>query len=384
MLNNAADYRYITNSQPIAAGIRGGILPVRDGTAPACIETYEDYCYLVEMAREREHWARGEDIVLPIADDFDQTCLVAEETPLHDLAVAAAGGISDFSQDAYSALIGKDAVMTGQTFYGRGSIPGISESVPYYALGQMQSILGVPRATPSNYALPHIVEAETLRYLYYDLGNMKRYLFRSLSGPHSSALMTPSEFAAYTGPWGRNVFGPVSDSDSSSTWPYYGEIHEKVNGSWQTRVDAEGANLTFYIKAPFWKNPSGTAYYSTVTPYTHWNITVGWWDPTEQVFKTGYGYIIDSSAAAVSVLAHSGAHDDVFEGKTRTISFAANGMYMRFVYTLAKTWVVNQIGQFDDNYSWNMDVQLREVFLDTGVIDHVTNLPSSWTWQPSS
>lgn len=378
MLTDASHYRYIANPGPVAAGIHNPphIVPVRDGTAAACIETYEDYCYLVEMARERHHWSYGGDPDPYAVSGFDPA-LVTEDKDTLDSLSALALDIDDASAMSYYS----------------GTIVPVDWTEPAYplvknhtagegyALDAWRATMRLSRVTPSRNA-PLPLKIDSLRYFYRDFGNMSRYMFGA-----DTAKMNQTEFEALTDYSGYpHVVGGVMQGNRTVFEPgnpdrqYSEAVAPWVSESWRSGT-SDGlygceANFSYYIRSPFCLDPSATRYYQSVQVYLSVGCDVSWGTGPDagSATVTAVFKMVPASVATVSGLAG-------LEGVV-SLQFPRQAM-KSLLLTPMNSWCENNIAGYSAASVKFCGVTVNSVYFDTGAIEHVSNIPPSWDWQPS-
>lgn len=277
MLTQASDYRYCT---PIAAGIRGSVLPMVDGTAAARVNRYEDVAFLVEAVRERYDWDIGRPRgVLPhpsdAVGDFESCGVVARRnTPLVDLVNAVGNDLHTVDESvpvggAFSlAAADWDSGLSGSSFP-IISLPDDPSSSVYpehesaYYLFQNAAI---SRDTTPSVLPPRIVEGDTFRTMHDDIAKMKRFVFGETLTPLHNGSFDDTTFKARDEKW---MVALQTDDRSDLYTPRLQWFAS--SGSYTN--DFPGT-LTFYIRKPFVVNAlAQTRYYQSGTAYPAFHLS---------------------------------------------------------------------------------------------------------------
>lgn len=281
MLTQASDYRYCT---PIAAGIKGSVLPMVDGTAAARVNRYEDVAFLVEAVRERYHWDGGKRYANNHAcSGLETDGVVAlrgsrglgDSGHFGDLVWWFAIGLETFGQESpvvlnWRSLVAKDwdDGLTGSSF------PVISipddPSTGRPTQSSLQLLLAnaaIARSSASFYPdVPRIVEGDSIRAMYSDVAKMERFVFNDVLVPLHNVQFDDTTFNAQDGSW---MVALQTDNRSDFYTPRLAWFAS--SGSYYN--DYPGT-LTFYIRKPFVVNAlTQTRYYSTGTVYPVFHLT---------------------------------------------------------------------------------------------------------------
>ena len=296
MLTQASDYRYCT---PIAAGIKGSVLPMVDGTAAARVNRYEDVAFLVEAVRERYDWDVGRsggttqwlDWMVP---NYDGSC-VAVRDDLADLVKHLSNGnwrplgtIDEISVGWFSLASDTwDNGLSGSSFPVISIPDDPSTGRPSQASYDLLfANAAIARDSASIAAVPRIVEGDTFRALYSDIAKMKRFVFHENLYPLHNVQFDDTTFNARSEDW---MVALQTDNRSDLYTPRLGWFAS--SGSYYN--DYPGT-LTFYIRKPFVVNAlTQTRYYSTGTVYPLFGLTYitedsqGNWDfwTTSAIFR---------------------------------------------------------------------------------------------------
>lgn len=275
MLTQATDYRYCT---PIAAGIKGSILPMVDGTAAARVNRYEDVAFLVEAVRERCDWDFGRsggttqwlDWMVP---DYDGSC-VAVRDDLADLVKHLSNG--NWRPLGTIEVTGDDHSMASENWdngLSGSSFPVISipddPSTGRPAQSSFQLLFAnaaIARDSASIAAVPRIAEGDTLRALYSDIAKMKRFVFHDALNPLHNVQFNDTTFKARSESW---MVALQTDNRSDFYTPRLAWF-----ASSRSYYNDYPGTLTFYMRKPFVVNAlTQTRYYSTGTVYPVFHLT---------------------------------------------------------------------------------------------------------------
>lgn len=325
MLTQAADYRYCT---PIAAGIKGSVLPMVDGTAAARVNRYEDVAFLVEAVRERYDWDYGRpggrklyvydsDGTPSVIPDFERCGIVARRhSPLDNLVDTISNGLPTINQyaptfaaSAYSiAAANWDNGPTGSSFPVI-SIPDPGEFLPAQSsFDLLFANAAIARDSASIATVPRIVEGDTLRAMYSDIAKMRRFVFHEEPNPLHNVPFDDTTFNARFESW---MVALQTDERSSLTTPRLG---------WQAPTESypDGrffnsypGSLTFYIRKPFVVNALTQAqYYSTGTAYPIFQLTYTTKDDQDNFYfwqTSAIFRIVNASVSPVSAVNFEGS-----------------------------------------------------------------------------
>lgn len=368
MITQASQYRYVVNPQPVASGIRGDILPVLDGGKKASVNSYEDMCYLVEMCRERIHWTSGyNDQGNPPVGMFSPKHLVDDKRVLDYLGWVR---VHDRSFGDYdSSLVTPDWNGGGLAY----PVFGTSWRDLYETwFGTMAM---PPRS--SVFPAPFSEDADTLRRLYYDYGSMKRYVFMSSQDVVKEEDVdtferVPKHLLMVQN--GKSINGGVEYG--SATYPAYQTAWDG-GAIVDTYTQLQANPMRLYVRSPFLKNPiTNTAYYSSPHIYAAWDVGGDWYDSAGIGHGFGFDFIADMGTASMAL---SSAHS-LYEGYCEVP--VGSLPVVRLMYNTALSWAMSNVAGFSGASKRSLSVYLYYMFLDTGEIDHVSNLPSAWTWTP--
>lgn len=310
MLTQATDYRYCT---PIAAGIKGSVLPMVDGTAAARVNRYEDVAFLVEAVRERCDWDFGRpggstqwlDWMVP---GYDGSC-VAVRDDFADLVKHLSNGwrplgtAGDTGYDYSMASENWDNGLSGSSFPVI-SIPDPGEILPAQSsLDLLFANAAIARDSASIATVPRIAEGDTLRAMYSDIAKMKRFVFNEELNPLHNVPFDDATFNERPESW---MVALQTDNRSTLDTPRLTWFES--SGTYYTNLPG---TLTFYIRKPFAVNALTQArYYSmgTAYPVFHLTYTVKDSQGTWHVFETSAIFrIVNVSVAPVSTANFEGS-----------------------------------------------------------------------------
>lgn len=316
MLTQASDYRYCT---PIAAGIKGSVLPMVDGTAAARVNRYEDVAFLVEAVRERYHWDGGKGYADNHACSGFETDGVAalrgsrglgDSGHFGDLVWWFAAGLETFWQEKvwnWRSLVAKDwdSGMTGSSFPVVSIPDDPSTGRPTRSsVDILFANAAIARSSASFYPdVPRIVEGDSIRAMYSDVAKMERFVFNDALNPLHNVQFDDTTFNAQRGSW---MVALQTDNRSDLYTPRLAWFAS--SGSYYN--DYPGT-LTFYIRKPFVVNAlTQTRYYSTGTAYPVFSLSYtvedsqGTWHSfqTSAIFR-----IVNVSVAPVSTANFEGS-----------------------------------------------------------------------------
>lgn len=311
MLTQATDYRYCT---PIAAGIKGSVLPMVDGTAAARVNRYEDVAFLVEAVRERCDWDFGRsggttqwlDWMVP---DYDGSC-VAVRDDFADLVKHLSNGnwrplgtIEDTGDDYSMASENWDNGLSGSSFPVI-SIPDPGEFLPAQSsFDLLFANAAIARDSASIATVPRIVEGDTLRAMYSDIAKMKRFVFHEELNPLHNVPFDDATFNERPESW---MVALQTDNRSTLYTPRLTWFES--SGTYYNNLPG---TLAFYIRKPFAVNAlTQTRYYSTGTAYPVFSLSYtvedsqGTWHSflTSAIFR-----IVNVSVAPVSTANFEGS-----------------------------------------------------------------------------
>lgn len=401
MLSQASDYRYCS---PIAAGIKGEPFPIRDGTHEGHVVRYEDLVFLAEMYCERLSWATRDD------------------SEAHTVAPYWFSNVLDRLVNPYSDLQNLLLFVGGQTYTGtlgsriRNSTPGVIAAdwtfanPPFVEYGDntrqqwfasMQPTLRcmtylddfadedgiLPSAAR---ILPRPEEANTLRMIYSDLADIKRYLFPNhfpAGGAYTDFVIQANN--GFYNSMDDALFGPVyygtrtivdgdhtqDVAEQSFAAPWRAEYYYRGNEP-ELYLSHSEQQMRFYIKSPYYlntvQNPPAP-YYTQPALYARYAIAARWYGDTAN----------DPSGRMSTYMVHpmyftptvNAVNLGPFEGEI-TISKRDVGMELSMAYNAAKNWAQGELAGFQDN-NWQLSVTLNEVYLDTGVITHNAIIPAA-------
>lgn len=396
MLTQASDYRYCS---PIAAGIKGEPFPIRDGTHEGHVVRYEDLVFLVEMHCERYSWATRDDPaahgVAPYWFSAILGRLVNPYIELRDLLLLVGG-------NAYYGALG---------FQIRSSTPGVIAAdwnftnPPFVEYGDNTRQQWFASMQPTlrcmtyldDFAdeygviiLPRPEEANTLRMIYSDLADIKRYLFPNrypADGAYTD-FVTPANNGFYDN-WHDALFGPVyygtrtivdgdytqDVAEQSFAPPWRAEYYYRGNEP-ELYLSHSEQQMRFYIKSPYYLNTAQTPavpYYTRPVLYARYKIAASWNGDTanDPSGRVSTRMILPMYFTPTVNTVNLGP----FEGEI-TISKRDVGMELSMAYNAAKNWAQGELVGFQNN-DWQLSVTLNEVYLDTGVITHNAIIPAA-------
>lgn len=371
MLTQASDYRYCT---PIAAGIKGSVLPMVDGTGAACVNRYEDIAFLVEAARERRDWNYGR----PYGNPAYANVASRFERPE---GVVARGGGSNFAKSALNQLV--SFFKTEDSFMSPDYMSGTflphdwrAGTRPVYAIsdqaGHLDAAINaffsgvqpIPRQCSAISSVPRPLECGTLRAIHADAASMKRVMFRTNGQPISRVPFDDAQFHGNRA--SHIVVLREPDSGSVSTAAYsryeYSVIQEEAS------YYDNPASWTFFIRKPFYKNPiTGSPYYQSLT--AHINFVCEYSYDLEN--NTGVS-VIDQTMLVPGASVPVEAFDTDHFGAKFTIDFTTS---------LLRGYLGMFILELQRNPPYNgtltaAQVEVGDIFLDTGVIELPSTVPS--------
>ena len=374
MIETAADFLYVANAR---TGIRYDqtILPAVEaaGKVP-CVDAYADLPYLVEMARERAFWTGGGGDVSNIVYNYDNAAgrLLDERTWYRGLCDAAITAINDKAESGICSLI--PAAWSDASL----SYPLVSYDYQWRpdCFHTWRRTMSVPRCAPS--VVPRPAENDTLRRLFYDFSQMKRYMF------DSATTITSVENLDYTAVGDDVVKCAVayprggSPSGQATQWPYIAWTKDAA-------VTYYICGIRGYIKSPFLVNPSGSAYYGSMNVYALWYGDFGWKQYEQsQTESCHVNLLYKLQPATVTVdgvtMGTAVGYPVDFDGYATVSDYQTQQMIYQ-VRNAAKSYAESQ-GYNESGYYYSGSVILGQLIFDTGVIDHHANLPSAWTWTP--
>ena len=400
MLSNSADYRYIVNPRPFANGIHGKILPAMDGTAEARVEKYEDYCHLVEALCERIHWEYGykaEDAIREISF-FDPTSVVASRTPIVQSVESVRRLLISFHSQIGYPLVPADwdsKQINYPIYRALGDLPD------RYATVAWKSEIDPVAFSSSRADVSRTVDGDTLRRLYRDLDNAKRWMFHinatPITGNYFDSIQDYTERIAGRM---RHCIGPVlnnrdasagsacviikgydrtttPEESSEPVWPFYrrGLWDGETATGYAVPLDSY---LRVYLRSPFHVNPlTSTPYYSAVKVYLGLGVTAPVRIDGEWVALSITGitpYPVGSGLVPVSVVQGKNGIDG-------RVDIPVDGVIMSRLWQQAHDYCASRWSEIENDY---VDVWITDIFLDTGPVEHNTALPSSWNWQPAN
>lgn len=373
MLTQASDYRYCT---PIAAGIKGSVLPMVDGTGAACVNRYEDIAFLVEAARERRDWNRGRFYGTP---DYANVASQFERPE----GVVARGGGSNFANSALNQLVSffkaEPSFMSpgyhSGTFLPHDWRAGI---YPVYAISDhaqsldlainafFSGVSPIPRQCSAVSGVPLPLECGTLRAIHADAASMKRVMFQTNGQPISNASFDDAQFHGNSAT--HIVVLREPDSGSVSTAAYSRYYHSTISGD--TGYYDNPASWTFFIRKPFYKNPiTGNPYYQSLTAHINFVCEYSY----DLGNNTGVS-VFDQTMLVPGMSVAVAAFD--------TDHFAAK-FTIDFTTSLLRGYLGMFIQELQRNPPYNGTLTMAQVavggdiFLDTGVIELPSTVPDS-------
>ena len=323
MLTQASDYRYCT---PIAAGIKGSVLPMVDGTAAARVNRYEDVAFLVEAVRERYDWDYGRsggrkmyvynDGTPSVIPDFESCSVVARRNMhLVDMVGEIGNGLPTI--DEWPRItFGADVYSIAAANWDNGiTVPVISipddptTGLPTQtSFGLLFANAAIARDSALIATVPRIVEGDTLRAMYSDIAKMRRFVFHEELNPLHNVPFDDATFNERPESW---MVALQTDERSSLTTPRLG---------WQAPTESypDGrffnsypGSLTFYIRKPFVVNALTQAqYYSTGTAYPIFQLTYTTKDDQDNFYfwqTSAIFRIVNASVSPVSAVNFEGS-----------------------------------------------------------------------------
>ena len=320
MLTQATDYRYCT---PIAAGIKGSVLPMVNGTAAARVNRYEDVAFLVEAVRERYDWNYGRpggrkqyvydsDGTPSVIPDFERCGIVARRhSPLDNLVDAISNRLPTINQ--YAPTFGSSAYSIAAANWDNGqtgspfpviSIPDPGEFLPAQSsFDLLFANAAIARDSASIATVPRIVEGDTLRAMYSDIAKMKRFVFHEELNPLHNVPFDDATFNERPESW---MVALQTDNRSTLYTPRLTWFES--SGTYYNNLPG---TLAFYIRKPFAVNAlTQTRYYSMGTAYPEFLLTYTVEDSqgTWHVFQTSAIFrIVNVSVAPVSTANFEGS-----------------------------------------------------------------------------
>ena len=414
------NYQYLTPRV-----VRGWTLPDVDGTGAERVSHFEAAQYLVEMARERYHWTIGPSADLSlIAPAYETTGFPLTHELLSQLAnaVHSGGTIGDFAYSSDYALIAADADMQNvldYVKYGNGA------AVDLWRAGK-----GVVRVSPSRNAVPRVEELDTYRRLYRDLSNMKRYVFHN----ECTRGCTEAKFKydrANVVIGDTHLFGPVQISASVANYGVSGHWWYEDDGavtdhcqwggsfgngpslehvrSWEYMYSNGVFGLDgvarryrtgyyyFYIRRPFHRKPGGGQYYtgSSAKLYVECAARLDWFEDAGHnsadnvTLHVMWPVNIGSNNIDTSPSMSSSPDPDFDSRFSVHVDESLLDSILNQAVPLLKArateeagYEVGGAGSVGVGAIDSVGLALDNVYLDTGVVDHVSSVPASWTWQP--
>lgn len=371
MLTKPEDYQYI---KPIAKGIKGEILPVVDGTPKLYVAAYEDICYLIEMFLERNFWGMA----------YKNPNLVSYYYP--EDVTCSKHNISRLFEhiDRYLDYGGVNGPVP--TDWEEPEYPIVSDGATSDVV-KWRSSMVKSRRFKYPVDISQLLEVDSLRLLYYELGNSKRWRL-----PESDvSRLTEESFAL----WDESMISMISGvilSVQQGGYKYYfwkedgtvsiTEVTNKARYPSMAFGESLGvykvayfSTFRFWIKAGFLVNPkTKELYYTESKIYPQISISI-YYELNGRSINTTRNAILSPTSGKYTVTDEKKGCDGYF---TIGVNDPLHPWFLAG-YRIAEEIVSRE---FPGGKLTSCEIGLRAVTIVTGEVKHNADLPETWDWEP--
>ncbi len=381
MLVKHDEYSFI---KPIPFGIKGLILPVVDGTAEVCCETYEDVCYLVEMYFERMFWLRGWN--KEKLSDFSENDITINRNVLNEMLKGVLVQLDYGWGPDFCRPVPADWVEPEYPLCDDPSGTGALNSTVKWRNSQKR-VRSIPVKSQYNAKpAPPFIDLNTMRILFRELGDTKRYIIYPKNYLYSSSasfIALNNEIIVPVQKGNRNFFiwddnKIVTSEKTNAVYPYV-QWNKREGSDEVSDTDYwEGSLSTvrFWIKKGFLINSkTNELYYNSMNLYLQMEITVRVLSESSVSTTLSRRAIFRPFKFNVVLNGDNAG----FEGYVEVDMSDVRIPYFIEGFNLAKQLFADKLTDAKLEF---VQVTLDSFAFDTGVVKHNADLPDTWDWQP--